>query len=78
MAGDRTEVPDGEHVSDDKQTGLIGSYTIEYLTQRAKEMVEERTNGWEITDLKAEERIPKFKRDGKNIVWFIPCCFLLF
>lgn len=42
---------------------MVGEYTEEYLLQRAREMVAERTKDWEITSLKAEERIPKFHRD---------------
>jgi hypothetical protein len=43
----------------------IGEYKVDYLVQRAKEMVNERTKDWEIMHQVAEDRIPKFSRDGK-------------
>jgi hypothetical protein len=43
-------------------------YTEEYLLQRAREeVVADRTKDWEITNLKAEEQIPKFHSDGTSI-----------
>ena len=44
---------------------MIGSYDEEYLIERAKEIVAGRTKEWEITSLNAEERFPRFERDGK-------------
>jgi serine/threonine protein kinase len=42
---------------------MIGEYTEEYLLQRAIDIIADRTKDWEITNLKAEERIPRFQRD---------------
>lgn len=44
---------------------MIGGYDEEYLIERAKEIVAGRTKEWEITSLNAEERFPRFERDGK-------------
>jgi hypothetical protein len=56
---------------------MIKEYTEEYLLQRAREVVADRTKDWEITNLKAEERIPKFHSDGTSIFGlFHPWCQL--
>jgi serine/threonine protein kinase len=45
----------------------IGKYPLSSLLNKAREMVEDTTKDWEITDLKSEERIPKFHRDEIEI-----------
>ena len=44
---------------------MIGQYTEEFLLERARELVTERTENWELTTPGAEDRIPKFERDGE-------------
>lgn len=48
------------------QTVLIGGYPEEVLLQQARQIVAERTKTWENANLKAEERIPRFRRDGTS------------
>ena len=50
-------------------TAMIGEYKEEYLLQRAREIVEKRTKGWEIGNESALDRIPRFERDRK-----LNCC----
>ena len=56
---------DGTH-GETKKTRMIGNVTEEFLLKRAKEMAMERTRDWEVTDLKAEQRFPRFHRDGTH------------
>lgn len=56
---------DGSSSSTDNTTQKkIGEYPQSYLLEKAKEIVADRTKDWEITDAKAEDRIPRFHRDG--------------
>jgi hypothetical protein len=62
-----------DHVDDGCSSGIVdsitkkkvGNYSLSVLLKNAREIVEDRTKDWEtINDLKSEERIPKFHRDG--------------
>ena len=55
----------GSNVEEPTGKTMIGEYTEEYLLERAREVVKERTQDWEIANVKAEQRIPKFYRDGE-------------
>lgn len=54
--------------NNDERPTTIGDYTVDYLVERAKDIVKERTKDWEIISSAAEERIPKFTREGKFII----------
>jgi hypothetical protein len=43
----------------------IGEFTVGHLLKRAKEVVEDKTKGSVFLDVHAEERIPKFKKEGR-------------
>jgi hypothetical protein len=43
----------------------IGEFTEGHLLKRAKEVVQEKTNGSTVLDVHAEERIPKFTKAGR-------------
>mmetsp|Transcript_86180 Transcript_86180/g.239886 ORF Transcript_86180/g.239886 Transcript_86180/m.239886 type:complete len:428 (+) Transcript_86180:146-1429(+) len=59
---------DGSSSSTDNTTQKkIGEYPQSYLLEKAKEIVADRTKDWEITDTKAEDRIPRFHRDEIEI-----------
>ena len=60
--------------SNSEQATLIGEYTVDYLVQRAKEIVTERTKDWEIINQAAEDRIPKFTREGECSWFLCSCC----
>lgn len=63
--GNNNHVDDGSTRSNDGTAKKrIGEYRQSFLLDKAREIVEDRTKGWEITDVKAEERIPRFYRDG--------------
>jgi hypothetical protein len=52
------------HTINNETTKRSGEYSEEFLLQRARELIAERTKSWEITNVKAEGRIPRFHRDG--------------
>ena len=56
--------------SNSEQPTMIGEYPVDYLVERAKEIVMERTKDWEIINQAAEDRIPKFTREGE-CSWFL-------
>ena len=43
----------------------IGGFTEGHLLKRAKEVVEEKTKDSEVLEPAAEQRIPKFDKQGK-------------
>jgi hypothetical protein len=53
-----------ENGADEEGKMMIGKYTEEVLLDRARVMVKKRTSNWEIPNEQAEERIPRFHRDG--------------
>jgi hypothetical protein len=55
---------DNDDTTNNETTKKVGEYSKEYMLQRARELVAERTKTWEITNIKAEDRIPRFHRNG--------------
>ena len=51
-----------------EDTTMIGDYPVEYLLERAREIVSKRTKDWEITNKTAEDRIPRFDRSGTQLL----------
>jgi hypothetical protein len=64
MTVDNNNNNNNHHTTNNETTKMIGEYSEEYLLQRARELIAERTKSWEITNVKAEGRIPRFYRDG--------------
>jgi hypothetical protein len=60
--------------SNSERPKMIGEYTVDYLVKRANEIVKERTKDWEIINQAAEDRIPKFTREGKCSWLLCSCC----
>lgn len=44
---------------------MIGEFSEGELLKHAKEVVEDKTKDSAVLDVHAEERIPKFKKEGK-------------
>jgi hypothetical protein len=55
----------GQNEKNEEGKTMIGKYTEEFLLDRARLMVTERTGDWEIPNEQADERIPRFHRDGR-------------
>ena len=59
--------PNHDPGREDLESQRIGEYSVTQILGRARAIVKERTKDWEICNLKAEERIPRFHRDGRYL-----------
>lgn len=65
MTGIRIDRASDSSNDDGVEKPKIGNIPQALLLQKSREIAEERTKDWEITSPKAEERIPRFFRDGE-------------
>lgn len=64
MTGEIVTTDTGDSSSAGVEKPKVGNVLLSDMLKSARDIVEDRTKDWEITSLKAEERIPRFFRDG--------------